>query len=501
MNTMYIIICLFLLILAYVAYKSFKSIKTYQDYNLAGRKTGLFVLTGTLVAAEFNTGTLIGAASVAYLFGLVGVWYTSLIFIPVFLIYALTVAKKYRRLNISTMAEFFDKRFGGKLAEPTRALATLITLSFTWLVPAAYLAGISVIGNVMLGVDTVTMAIVVTSICFILSLTGGLITAIRSDIIAFVMILIFIPILFIIGWHAAGGFGSLSQVFEPKFLSLKPVWDIDTFHFGVVLTWGFQVTLLYIAAPWYGQRIFSAKNDKIAYNGMLINTVLLAFLYGLVALATMFSRVLMPNLENAEQALPMLILNYAPPILQGLLLVTLLLVGTSTIIAVWNSAVSIVINDLFKRYFVKNKSERYYINASRVAFVVIGITTMLNALSFVGNILESVIYLQVFTCMLAFPILAGMYWKRFNTKAAMFSMLAGIIYCTYAVANDFPSYLISPIGVAVSMIVGVVIALVTKQDTPKGIIDAFYRKVNSSLDSNESAENTGHIKEDLAENK
>jgi SSS family solute:Na+ symporter len=377
------------------------------------------------------------------------------------------------------MSEFFDKRFGGKLAEPTRALATLITLSFTWLAPAAYLAGISVIGNVLLGVETVTMAIVVTSICFILSLTGGLMTAIKSDIVAFIMIIIFIPILFLIGWNAAGGFEALSQVFEPKFLSLKPVWDIDDFHFGIVLTWGFQVTLLYIAAPWYGQRIFSAKNAKIAYNGMLINTILLAVLYGLVALTTMFSRVLMPNLDSAEQALPMLILNYTPPILQGLLLVTLLLVGMSTIIAVWNSAVSIVINDLFKRYLVKDKSERFYINASRVAFIIIGITTMLNGLSFIGNILQSVIYLQVFTCMLAFPILAGIYWRRFNTKAAMISMLGGITYCAYAISNTFPSYLISPIGVVVSVVLGILVTLSTKQDTPREDIEKFYKIIHN----------------------
>ncbi|UZN00591.1 hypothetical protein OL548_14340 [Lysinibacillus sp. MHQ-1] len=61
---------------------------------MAGKGTGLFALTATLVAAEFNTATLIGGASVAYLFGTVGMWYTSLIFIAVFLAYAFTVAKK-----------------------------------------------------------------------------------------------------------------------------------------------------------------------------------------------------------------------------------------------------------------------------------------------------------------------------------------------------------------------------------------------------------------------
>lgn len=480
----YSILILFLIILGVVSYRSYKKIHSYEDYNLAGRNTKLFPLVATLGAAEFNTATLIGGASVAYLYGTVGIMYTSLIFIPVFGIYALTVAKRYRRLNISTIAEFFDRRFKGKNSELTRAIASLVTLTFTWIAPATYLAGLSVIGTVLLGVDPLWVVFVLTTVCLIISLTGGLLTAIWADVVAYIMILIGIPIIFIIGWKVSGGFSSLPSVFEPQYLSFKPIWDLKDYGFAAVLTWGFQNIVLYIAAPWYGQRIFSAKNEKVAYRGMLINTVMITVLYLLVVLATMFSRVAMPNLENAEYALPMLILNYAPALLQGVLLVTLFLVGISTMIAIWNAAVSIVVNDFIKRYFAKNKSEKYYINTSRVVFLILGISTIIFALTFVGKILLALTYVSVFTALLAFPILAGFYWRKFNTQAALYSLIVGVIYVTIALLNNFPYHLISPVGVLLSVITGVLVTYLTKSEADTEYVKKFYEIVETEMTEN-----------------
>lgn len=482
----YIMVGLFLAILIFISYKSYKRINNYNDYNLAGRNTNLPTLVATLGAAEFNTATLIGGASVAYMYGTVGIWYTSLIFIPVFGIYAFTVAKRYRRLNISTIAEFFDVRFKGKNSEVTRALASLVTLSFTWIAPATYLAGLSVIGTVLLGIDPLWMVIGITIICLILSLAGGLLTAISFDVVAYIMILIFIPVLLFVGWNVSGGISSLSTVYEAKFLSFKPIWDLENYGFAAILTWALQNILLYIAAPWYGQRIFSAKNEKIAYKAMLINTVLIVVLYGCVALTTMFTRAVLPDLDSAEYALPTLVLNYLPSILQGFLLVTLLLVGISTMIAIWNSAVSIVINDIVKRYFAKNKTDKYYINASRIVFIILGISTLVFALTFVGNILLALTYISVYTALLAFPILAGFFWKRFNTQAALYSLVIGVIYVTIALLNNFPYHLISPIGVLLSIITGVLVTFLTKTEENSEYVKAFYKMVENKVDDSDS---------------
>lgn len=474
MITKYIILGVFLLILFMVAYLSNRRVSDYEDFNLAGKKTGLFALTATLVAAEFNTATLIGGASVAYSFGTVGIWYTSLIFIPVFLTYALTVSKRYRRLNIETVPQYFERRFGNKnLGAQTRVLTTIITLFYAWFAPASYLAGISVIGSILLGVNPILFSVTIVVICLVLSLAGGLMTAIGLDIVAFIMIVIGVPTIFFIGLDAAGGLSNLAQVYEPKLLSLKPVWDTDV-NFPIALTWGLQITFLYIASPWYGQRIFSAKNEDVAFKGMIFNTGLITILYAFIALATMLAKVSMPELARPEEALPLLIANFGHPIIQGLLLVMLLLVGTSTMIAVWNSAISTIMSDIVRRYLAKNKSEQYYINVSRLGLLIIAISTLFFGIVFVGNIQNSLLYLSAFIGMVAVPIIISIYWKRYTAKAAFISMIVGLIYSGIGLASGFPTYFISPVAVVIVLLVGMIITLRTTEKGSNNNPDFFY---------------------------
>lgn len=470
----YLFVGIFALTLVGIAILSARKAKNYQEYNLAGRRLGFSRLVATLGAAEFNTATLIGGASVAYSYGFVGLWYTSLIFIFVFGIYALTVARPYRRLEINTIAEFFERRFTGKNSELTRGVASFVTLTFTWIAPSTYLAGLAVITSVLLGVSPLTTVVVLTIFVLILALAGGFLTAVSIDVVAYVLILIFVPVMFYIGYSNSGGFGAFSSVYEAEFLSLEPVWDLESFGFAAILTWGLQNILLYVAAPWYGQRIFSAKTEKIAYRAMLANTVLITVLYGTVVLTTMFSRVLLPELDAAEEALPTLVNEFAPPILQGLILVTLLLVGISTMVAIWNSAVSIVINDFVRRYFARNKSDNYYIWASRVVFVILGASTLFFALTFIGSILLALTYVSVFTAMLAFPILAGLYWKRFNTTAALASLVVSCLYVSVALILSFPYHLISPVGFVISVVVGTIVALVHTEERDEEALDEFF---------------------------
>ncbi|TCP48474.1 SSS family solute:Na+ symporter [Tamaricihabitans halophyticus] len=474
MTEKYAMVIAFTVLLIGLAYRSYRRIKSYQDYNLAGRNTGFPALVATLGAAEFNTATLIGGASVAYLYGTVGLWYTSFIFVFVFGIYAFTVAKPYRRLRIATIAEFFERRFHGRLAETTRALASVVTLTFTWIAPATYLAGLSVVASVLLGVDPLTTVIVITTLCLFLALAGGFMTAVSFDVVAYTMIVIFVPVIFFVGFFNAGGFGELSKVFDPEYLSFEPIWDLDNYGFAAIMTWCLQNILLYVAAPWYGQRIFSARNERIAYRAMLTNTVLIVVLYALVALATMFSRVVLPNLDNPEEALPRLVLEYTPPIIQGLLLVTLLLVGISTMVAIWNSAVSIVVNDLLKRYLFRARTDRFYVLSSRVVFLVLGASTLVFALTFVGNILLALTYVSVYTAMLAFPILAGLYWKRFTTEAALSSLAVGVGYVTVALLANFPYHLVSPVGIVLSAIVGTTVTFARRKTTVDPRVEEFF---------------------------
>ena len=61
-----LIIVLYLIaVLSYGLWKA-RNVTTSDDFLVAGRTLGLFVLIGTLVMTEFNTATMIGFASYGY---------------------------------------------------------------------------------------------------------------------------------------------------------------------------------------------------------------------------------------------------------------------------------------------------------------------------------------------------------------------------------------------------------------------------------------------------
>jgi len=185
----------------------------------------------------------------------------------------------------------------------------------------------------------------------------------------------------------------------------------------------------------------------------------------MIVLATMFSKVVFPNLEFPEQALPLLINDYANPIVQGFLLVTLLMVGISTMIAVWNSAVSIIVNDIVSRYLAKDKNDKYKIAISRLFLFLIAISTLLLGILFIGNIQSSLLFLSTFTGMVAIPILMSLYWKKYNSLGAIASMVVGLVYCSIGILLDFQMHYISPIGVVLSVIAGYVVTLATANNS------------------------------------
>jgi len=477
----YIFIGVTLFILIWLSYSSSRAVKDYEDFNLAGRRTKLFPLVASLTSSELNTATLIGGASVAYSFGTVGMWYTSIVFFMIFGVYAFTVARPYRRLKISTVPQYFDRRFNShsKISEPLRILATILSLIYPWFAPASYLAGLSVIGSIFLGVNPVFFATTVVIICLILSLAGGLVTSIRIDVFAFILMAIAIPIMFIIGVNAAGGFGNLSDVYEPKLLSMAPVWDTDV-NFPIALTWGLQITFMFIGLPSYAQRAFSAKSDKIAFTAMIINMFLVVILYAFVVLATMLSKVVMPNLASPEEALPLLIVNHSSPLIQAFLLIALLMIAVGTLIAVWNGAVSVVINDIVKRYLIKNKNDNYYINLSRVVLVAIALCTVILGIFFIGSVQASLLYLSVFAGIVAMPILISLYWKRYNTIAALLTMIVGLIYSLITLIMNLPLYYVSPIAAVLSLLTGIIVTILTTNKENPDIDEEFYKTIKTS---------------------
>ncbi|HEX7287092.1 MAG TPA: sodium:solute symporter family protein, partial [Candidatus Angelobacter sp.] len=130
------------------------------------------------------------------------------------------------------------------------------------------------------------------------------------------------------------------------------------------------------------QRMFCARDEKNSLGATLwFNVAHYALrpwpwiLTGLVALAVYSPHGgLHPDAafgQNPQQGYVMVLRDYLPPALRGLMIAAFLAAFMSTLGTQLNWGVSYLVNDLYRRFAVKGRSERHYVTAGRVFTIVL----------------------------------------------------------------------------------------------------------------------------------
>lgn len=193
-----------------------RKVESSDDFVLANKSLGSWVLAGTFLATFCGNGTIAGGGnSLAYNFGLwAGIFFAVPGLCAIVVLFLL--ADKIRSSGCYTVAELLEKTYG-----PTaRTIAgVIIALAMTSIV-AYQFRGLAFVLNTTLGVPINTGTIAGAVIIIFLAFSGGLKSVAYSDAAsAFIMffgILVATP--FVIS--AAGGWGHITATADPKSLTL-----------------------------------------------------------------------------------------------------------------------------------------------------------------------------------------------------------------------------------------------------------------------------------------
>lgn len=394
-------------VIAYYLFQKNKVVKSQNEYLLANRHTGLLPLVATLVMTEFNTGTLISFSGLGYS---VGYWALIMPFIFLFglLFYAVTVARKWKTFNGISIAHFFANRYGRSLEVVVAITMFMAMMGFS----AAYVKSITILFLPVFMISSVKLSCIIVILVLILTIRGGLNAIITLDIISFVFVLIFFPLLI----YYSHKLPVQSAMQMPN---LEHMHEILPLKFVISLT---LITMFsYIIAPWYGQKIVSAKNVKTAYLAAIIAAVIIFFLYGLGIFANCILKSKGIILSNREYGLPYLVYHAIPQQLQGIIYLILFLIASSTLSGVWNAMVTLIVGSVFK-----DKSSNLRINI--IWMILSAIMALILANTFIDNILNKMILFNIPIVAFSFALLAGFYWKKANVVGAYVSIVIGIIW-------------------------------------------------------------------------
>ncbi len=122
-----IVFTVLLVIYMYLGFSVSADIQSADEYVLGGRKLGVLPLTGTLIATQLGGGMILGTAEAAYSVGFGGMLY-SLGMCAGFLVLGLGVAGVMRNLEISTIAELFERQYNSPFLKKVASLLSIIVL-------------------------------------------------------------------------------------------------------------------------------------------------------------------------------------------------------------------------------------------------------------------------------------------------------------------------------------------------------------------------------------
>lgn len=421
----------FLVLVLLLAFVGWRRAASASAFTVASRDLGLLPLVATLVMTEFNTSTLIAFAAAGYAAGPMAVA-LPVVFLVGLTFYTLTVAAPWKRFNRLSVAELFTARYSPAVGRTASAMLLLAMTGFT----ATYVKSLALLFAPLApaSVPLPLLSAGLTLVVLLAVLPGGLLSIVRADLVGFAATLVLLPLLLWYGTQASAVEGGLASVFSAAQRTVNPVaqWRDPALPTRFVVTLMVLTCFTYIAAPWYGQKIFAARTSRIAFQAVGISALLVFLLYGAVVLAAAHLRVIEPSLADPQLAVPTMVLTWLPTGVRGLGFAVLFGAAFTTLAGVWSAMATMIAADFGGEAWQS-------VQVQRRLLVLLALISWVGATLLVDRILDRLILANIPVAALSFALLAGFHWPRATTAGAWASMFVGFAWgvgCFVIVGED-----------------------------------------------------------------
>ena len=464
---MTLIIVAYLVIVAVIGLAGTKLIRGSDDFMLAGRRLGPFMVIAGLTATHIGGGAVMGVSEDSYVFGVSGVAYSVGTALGLILLGVLS-AKKLRSLSLRTITDYLALRYNSKLV---RGLASgLSIVAVTGIVAAQVNAAGGAL--TILGIDPTAGAVVAVALFIAYTVFAGMWGVALTDAVQVVIVVVGVPIAAIAGLRAAGGFDGLRTFAE----SSSEIVSADYFSpvgMGVMAMLGIitPVIMYDLIGQDFYQRLFSARSAAIARGSAIAAGLLLLVFAIFPVIGGMSSRALFGDLENTSSALPTLITEVLPIGLAAVIVAAILAAVMSTADSLLIAGSTHITNDFYRKIMGRdpNGDSRRTLVVARVWTLLLGVGALVFALSVPGIITVLALAYTMYASGVFVPVIGGLLWPRATRAGALAAILAGSAGGLAGVFGliDYGSVPEVVVGGLVSLIAFVVVSLLTKPHDEK----------------------------------
>ncbi|WP_108423625.1 sodium:solute symporter [Flagellimonas amoyensis] len=435
----------FLALIAVAAWVVLQKNKDTEDYFLAGRNVGWFVIGASIFASNIGSEHVVGLAGTGFESGTPMAHYELHAWIVLLL--GWLFLPFYIRSGAFTMPEFLEKRFDSR-SRWFLSIFSLVAYVLTKVSVTIYAGGIVV--SELLGIPFWYGAIGVVVFTGIYTIVGGMKAVIYTETLQTVILILGSLIITYLGLQEVGGWGQLREtvtsVSPDHFNMWRPMSD-PQFPWTGLLIGGTIVGIWYWCTDQYiVQRTLAANNIKIGRRGAIFGAylklmpILIFLVPGIIAFALTIQNPEVFNVDRADRAFPMLVKTLLPVGLKGLVAGGLMAALMSSLASVFNSCSTIFTIDIYKK-LRPEKTERELLTIGKVAtgiIVVLGIIWIPIMDKIGGGVMYQ--YLQNVQSYIAPPVttvfLLGILWKRVNSKAAITTLTAGLVLLVLRLGSE-----------------------------------------------------------------
>ncbi|MDN5700123.1 MAG: cation acetate symporter [Kocuria sp.] len=432
----------FVVVTLVVVIRASKSTSTAADYYAGGRsfsgtQNGLAIAGDYLSAASF-----LGIVGAIALQGYDGFLY-SIGFFVAWLVALLLIAEPLRNTGKFTMADVLSFRLRQR---PVRVAASISTLAVTFFYLLAQMAGAGALVSLLLGIGSKAgqslVIVVVGVIMIVYVLVGGMkgttwVQIIKACLLVTGVAVMTVWILALFGFNFSAILGAAVETNNnPAMLDpglkygLSEITKIDFISLGLALVLGAA------GLPHVLMRFYTVPTAKEARKSVVWAITLIGLFYlftlvlGFGAAALIGSDRIMNAPGGVNSAAPLLAYELGGSILMGLIAAVAFATILAVVAGLAITASASFAHDIYTSVIKNGNSDpKQELRVAKTTVVIIGLVSIAGGIGAQGQNIAFLVALAFAVAASAnLPtILYSLYWKRFTTRGAVFSMYGGLI--------------------------------------------------------------------------
>ena len=405
--------------------------KDIDDYYVGGRGMSSGHIGLSVVATDVGGGFSIGLGGLGFAIGIAGSWMLFTGLIGAWLSAYFLIPKIFgllRSHKLFTFPEIFYHLFNSKVALLAALVSAIGYIGFTG---AQILAGAKLATATFPSLDLQSAVWIMGVTAVVYTVFGGLKAVIYTDTVQWIILmagLIFIGIP--MSYFAVGGYDAIRETLDPSFFDIFNLKWVEFFNWALTI-----IPIWFIGMTLY-QRIYASRDEATAKRAWFLAGIfewpIMAFMGVLLGL---FARVALQQgmfdslgytdigSIDSEMGLPLLLRSILPVGLMGLMMSAYFSAIMSTADSCLMAASGNVLSDIIGRY--TKVPEEKLLKYSQWVTLFIGTLALLLATQ-MTNVLELMLVSYSFMVSGLFvPLLAALFFKRKDPKAAWWSIIIG----------------------------------------------------------------------------